>query len=364
MPYLSQLDLTRARPAYSGLGQGPTGDPRSGTAAEWEAYYSRISWRRQEALTGPRGGEWARQAAWAAQALQALIEGQPVAVRPFPTDPELLALIVNGRSWLLTLPEWELNDLFPGLTPSILARARRILLPGRDVLRIAHAKLVADADTLAKNHARMVVLRAELQRYLSFAQDTMAQFQTYVRWFEHHQKKKEKRTQVVSAALTAVSTVLYWVPVVGWALGALVDAANLAFQLDRMKGAIEAMQAAGMRVEGARLYVAVMEALGQAIAEVEWARDESLWMLEFTREQIAVLDAIGRPAAEGAPQPTGVAPPGVASSAAASDASIVGALRAEVGKAMRAIPGGGKLLAVAGVAALALMALFGRRRRA
>jgi hypothetical protein len=294
-------------------------------------------------------------------ALQKLIAGESVTVKPFPSDPELLALIVNGRAWLITLPEWELNDLFPGLTPQILAQARRILLPGQDVIGIARAKMEADAAKFDTDHKRMIVLRAELQRYLVFAQDTMKQFQTYVRWFQHHERKKAKRTQAVAGALAAVSTVLYFIPVVGWARGLIVDAVSSAWQLDRMKSAIEAMQAAGLGVEGARLYVAVMEALAQAIAEVEYATEETEWMLMLTQEQLSILDTISRPAAEGTPQPTGVAPPGVVPSVAASDASIVGALRREVGKVLRG--GAGNVLAVVAVGAAVLLALFGRKRR-
>jgi len=368
MPYLSQLDLTRARTAYRGLGQtapgGPTGDPRGGTAAEWEAYRSRIRWRRVEAQTGPRGKEWARQATWSAQALQKLIAGESIPLPPFPSDPELLALIVNGRAWLLTMPEWELRELFPDLTSAALARARRLLLPGRDVVRIVRAKLEADAEKFAADAERLGALRGELARYEKFANDTLQQFQAYIDWFKRHQEKKEKRTKVVSRALTAIAAALYWVPVVGWVLGAAVDAANIAMQLDRMKDGIEAMQAAGLRVQAGRVYVALQEALIQAIAEVEVARDEAAWMLMLTREQIGLLDAIGRPAAGGAQQPTGIAPPGAAPTAAVPDASIVGALRAEASRALRTVARApGRLLGALAVAAAAAVAVFGRKKR-
>lgn len=348
MPYLTTAVAREAR-SHRGLGQSTVGRPGGGTPEEWAAYEARIRWRRLSAQSGPRVGDWAAQAAWTAQVLRKLIAGEAVTVRPFPADPELLALLVNGRSWLLTMPEWELTELFPGLTPQVLGQARRLLLPGQDAVGIARAKLEADAAKFAADHARMVVLRAELQRYLAFAQDTLKQFQTYVTWVQHHERKKEKRTQAMSQALTAISTVLYFVPVVGWALGALVDTANVAMQLQRMKDSIAAMQAAGLRVAGAQTYVGVMEALGVAIAEVENARDEAAWMHQLTVEQLGELAKV--PAAMGG-------------GGATDDGAIISAVRGESSRAARMGRGAlGVFVAVAG-GLVALLALLGRKRGA
>jgi hypothetical protein len=365
VPYLTQrLQRQEPRPPYRGLGASAT-DPRHGTPAEWEAYYSRKSWERKRVRFGPRTGEWQKQADWSAEALQRLIAGESVTVKPAPTDPELLALIVNGRAWLLTLPEWQLYDAFPGLTPKILAYARRVLIPGHDVIAIAEAKLQADIERLKTDSARLAKLRAETMRYANFANDTMKQFQTYITWFEHHMKKKEKRTQVVAGVMTAVSTVLYFIPVVGWALGLILDSVNVAWQLDRMKDAIEAMQAAGARVEGARVYVALMESLAVVITHLDNAEGVVNWQLHLQEKQLEILKTVSRPAVEGAPQPAGVAPPsGIAPSTAASDASIVRALMGEASRAFKgAVAAPGKLVAAAMVGAAALLAIFGRRRR-
>lgn len=341
------------------------GRPGGGTPEEWAAYEARIRWRRAAAQTGPRTSEWQKQATWSAMALQKLIAGETVKVKPPPSDPELLALIVNGRAWLITLPDWELYDMFPGLTPDILAYARRVLLPGQDVVGIAEAKVRADIARLGTDLTRLNALHAEVMRYVQFANDTLNQFQTYVKWFEHHQKKIEKRTQVIAASLTAVSTVLYFVPVVGWILGLLVDSANVGFQLQRMKEAIAAMQAAGGRVAAAQVYIALMEALSTVMAHVENAQAIIEWQLHLQEEQLKILQTISRPAVGGAPQPTGVAPPsGKTPSTAASDASIVRALIGEAGKVFRGVVGApGKLIAGIAVAAAAAIAIFGRRRR-
>ena len=371
MPYLTR-DVVRRRakstprPQFVGLGQGSTvGRPHGGTPAEWEAYESRIRWRRVAARTGPRAKEWTKQAEWAANALKRLIDGESVAVKPPPSDPELLALIINGRAWLLTLPDWELFDLFPGLTPKTLAYARRLLIPGRDVVAIATAKVQGDVARLESDLTRLNTLYVEMMRYVEFAQDTLKQFQTYITWFQHHLKKKEKKTQVIAAALQSVSAVLYFVPVVGWALGLLVDAANIAFQLDRMKSAIAAMQAAGARVEAANVYVALMESLGTTLADLENALGAVEWQLEFQREMLANIQKITMSAVGGVPQPTGVAPPsGSTPLTAASDSAIVRALLGEARKAFQAIVATpGRLLAVAVVGAAALLALFAGKRR-
>ena len=369
MPYLTR-DIARRRakgaprPPVSGLGV-VSGDPRLGTTAEWEAYESRIQWRRTAARTGPRTTEWAKQSAWAAQALQQLIAGESVTVQPPPSDPELLALIINGRAWLITLPDWELFDIFPGLTPQILARARRLLLPGRDVVAIATAKVQADIGKLATDLARLQQLNVETQRYVQFAQDTLKQFQTYVTWLQHHLKKKAKKTQVVAGALQAVSTVLYFIPVVGWALGLLVDAANVAFQLDRMKGAIAAMQAAGAKVQAAQVYVALMESLGVTMADLDNALGAVEWQLAFQREMLTNLEKIRMSAVGGGPQPTGVAPPsGATPLTAASDSAIVNALFGEARQAFQAIAAApGTLIAVVVAGVAVVLALVTRRRR-
>lgn len=364
MPYLTR-EVAKKRPrSFQGLGASPT-DSRHGTPEEWAAYHSRIQWRRTKAQTGPRDDEWRKQATWSAAALQKLIAGESVTVKPFPADPELLAIIVNGRAWLLTLEDWQLYELFPGLTAPVLAQARRILLPGADVVAIARAKVVSDIARLEKDERRLKALQAESVRYLKFAEDTLKQFQTYANWFKRHLEKKAKKTEIIGHALSAVAAALYWVPVVGWALGAIVDAANIAYQLDQMKAQIAAMQAAGARVEAARVYVALMEALGVTLTELDNALGAIDWQLYFQRAQLEALNKIGRPAVGGAPQPAGVAPPsGKSSPTAVPDTSIVRALSGEAGKAFRKVLGTpGKLLVAGVVAAGAALLAFGRRRR-
>jgi len=361
VPYLASPPPAARPQSPTGLGAA-AGDPRYGSPGEWEAYHSRIAWRRLEAQSGPRGDEWGRQATWAAAALQMMIEGKAVAVRPFPTDPELLAIIVNGRSRLLTLPKWELESLFPSLTPSVLAYARGRLLPGRDVVAIAQAKLRADITRLRTDLDRLVLLQAELQRYQAFAAATLKQYQTYVTWFAHHLKKKAKRTEIVSGALTAIAAVLYWVPVVGWALGLAVDAANVAYQLDAMKKAIAAMEAAGARVDGAITYVAIMEALAQVSAELENALalvDNQLWFAETMAED---LQTNSQSAAGGSPLVSLSAPTKDSSLPAASDYSIIRAIAGEARRAFTGAARGTSRLVVAGVAVAVAAWAFLRRR--
>jgi len=316
-----------------------------GATTDWAAQqaYAQDAW-----LASLTATELTQQSTFACQVLQTWIAGGAVTLPPWPTDARSLAQIAHARGWLLDLPEAVLQELFPGVTSTLLARARRELLPGVDLIAVELVRLQSELTTLTADRARVAALQAEVEATLTWGQAVLKQFQTYVTWFQHHLEAQAKKTAAISTALTAISTVAQFVPVVGWAVALILDVANVGIQLDAFRDTLKALEAAGGRAQAGYTYVATMEACAQAYAALD-ALAQDLDVAIAVREAERALLVRLRAAAGGSA--VVVAPHSSGRPAAATDRALMAMFRGA--------SGGGRLLVAAGLVALALL---GRRR--
>lgn len=307
MPYVTKdRPIRRAAVAWRGFGrEADTPEARARYAAR--AAYMLDAWE-----ASVQTFELTQQSQFACQVLQTWLAGGAVTLPAWPTSPEQLALLAQARAWLIDLPPATLAELFPGLTPALLAQARRALLPGVNLRGLARARVTAELAQLDATALRLTQLQGELEASLDWTQQLLKQFQTYATWFQKHLERKAEKTKVISNALSVISTVLNFVPVVGWALALIVEAVNVGIQLDALRDSLKAMEAAGGRIQAGVTYVALMEQLATGYAELQAAQQDVDAARSIREAELALLKRLGG-AASGAvvvaPRPAGAAPP-------------------------------------------------------
>ncbi|HET6494446.1 MAG TPA: hypothetical protein VFH61_03660 [Thermoleophilia bacterium] len=228
--------------------------------------------------------------------------GLPVTARPGERpDPMLvdhvdriLQLQRAGRSWIYTYPYGEIAAFIPGLTREQLASVKNQLWkPEWGNPATITADIVAAIDEeiawLEGNLKTADTMLMEISGYEPWLTDVLKQFQTYVNWFQDHLKHKEDKTRAIGVALSAISTVLNFIPVVGNILALVVEAVNVGIQVNAFKVQLQALADAGGRIFAGQVAAAVLEAVAVTKTEVLNVADLLTYELEYRKLERQIL---------------------------------------------------------------------------
>lgn len=228
--------------------------------------------------------------------------GLPVTARPGERPDSAMVSHVDrilqmqraGRSWIYTYPYSEIAAFIPGLTREQLASVKNQLWkPEWGPADAINADLIATLDAeiawLEGNLKTGNAMLMEIGTYEPWLANVLQQFATYVNWFKRHLEKKEEKTRVIGAALSAISTVLNFIPVVGNILALVVEGVNVGIQINAFKQQLQALADAGGRVFAGQVAASLMEAVAVTKAEVLNAVDLLTYELEYRKLERQIL---------------------------------------------------------------------------
>ena len=156
------------------------------------------------------------------------------------------------RSWLYELDAIQIQALYPLIAREPLAQLRRALwIDGLDPTAVRQqtmARFQADLPQLEQWAEVLNSYVTECDRYLAFTNGVFTQFQTYLKWREHHMRKKAKVAGNISKALQVIAEVAQYIPYVGWVIAAAAIATDVGVQVNSMREQIRSLKEVGERV--------------------------------------------------------------------------------------------------------------------
>lgn len=178
--------------------------------------------------------------------------------------PEERAAAWFARSWLYELDDAQIQLLYPLVARQTLAQLRKVLwIEGVDpaaVRQQTSARFQADIPALEQWAEVLNGYVDECDRYLAFTNGVFKQFQTYLAWRAHHERKKEHRVKILSKSLQAVAEIAQYIPYVGWAISTAAIATDFTVQINHLKEVVKSLETMGERVVALQHAANAMEA--------------------------------------------------------------------------------------------------------
>lgn len=211
-----------------------------GTTAEIELT-SRIQKAVSVLIGLTKGGEYRK-----------LAEGYAADLKPRSSaTPAERAAAYVPVSWLYEMTTPQIQAVYPLAAADVIAEARQLLwIEGLDADALRAQTLVqfqADIPVMEQMAERTQALMDETDRYLDWVHALLKQFETYLAWKAHHERKKAHVTKNISQALQWTARIAQYVPYVGWAIAAAATAADVGVQVNGMREAVKALNEIGER---------------------------------------------------------------------------------------------------------------------
>jgi hypothetical protein len=201
------------------------------------------------------------------QAFIAYAQGMPqqapdLRVRPDATDEERAAAYY-ARSWIYDMDIAQIQAAYPLVAAQTIQQLRQVWwVEGLDrdaVFKQTVARFQKEIPQLEQWAEVLNSYVDEIDRYLNFSNWVFKQFQTYLTWRAHHERKKQHRVDNWTKALTVVAEVAMYIPYVGWIIAIVAYATSAAIQINRMKQVIKSLELMGERVVVLQMSVNALE---------------------------------------------------------------------------------------------------------
>jgi hypothetical protein len=202
------------------------------------------------------------------QAFIAYAQGRPetapdLRLRPDATEEERAAAYY-ARSWIYDMDNAQIQALYPLVAAQTIQQVRQAWwIEGLDrdaMFRQTVERFQSDIPTLEQWAEVLNSYVDEIDRYLNFSNWVFKQFEVYLTWRAHHERKKQHRIDNITKTLAVVAEVAKYIPYVGWIIAIAVMATSAAVQVDRMRQVIKSLEQMGERVVVLQMSANALEA--------------------------------------------------------------------------------------------------------